>query len=216
MAERISLDGVTDRSVMVNQAADALREGRLIIAPMEHAYIFVADAFNHGAVKKMHILRGDPLGTAAQVLVGDIKTATGITREFGSNISAICQRFWPGLLTVKIPPAQGLVWDLGDQRNLEEIAIRVPASEFLREIAQATGPLAVASASTAGSKPRRGSRLFPALDSDYAYLFDLGELPEGPVTTVISVKDDGVTFLRAGAISLAELREVTPNIAVPA
>lgn len=216
MAERISLENAADKTEIVNLAAESLREGRLIIAPMEHAYIFVADAFNHGAVKKMHILRGDPLGTAAQVLVGDVKTATGITREFGANISAICQRFWPGLLTVKIPPAQGLVWDLGDQRTLEEIAIRVPVTEFLREIAQRTGPLAVASASPAGSKPRRGNRIFPALENDYAFLFDAGELPEGPATTVISVKDDGVTFQRAGAISLAELREVTPNIAVPA
>ncbi len=216
MGERIALDGAVERAQLVSQAADALREGRLIIAPMEHAYIFVADAFNHGAVKKMHLLRGDALGTAAQVIVGDIKTSTGITREFGTNITAICQRFWPGLLTVKIPPAQGLVWDLGDGRTLEEIAVRVPASDFLREIAQATGPLAVASASTAGSKPRRGSRLFPALDSDYAFIFDAGELPEGPASTVVSVKDDGVTLVRAGAISLAELREVTPNIAIPA
>ena len=83
MAERIEISSikVEDESFQnnVTRAVDALREGRLIIAPAEHAYVFVADAFNHGAVKKMHILRGDALGVSAQVIVGDVKTATGVT-----------------------------------------------------------------------------------------------------------------------------------------
>lgn len=216
MAERLQLDTSSDMAALSEIAAAALRDGQLIIAPMEHAYIFVADAFNHGAVKKMHILRGDSLGVAAQVLVGDLKMARGITHEFSGTLTQICERFWPGLLTVKIAPAQGLVWNLGDDRTLEQIAIRVPASEFLRSVALATGPLAVASAATTGAAPRRKSGLFPVRESEYAYLFDAGELPEGEVSTVIAANGDGITLTRAGAITLAELREVTPNIAVPA
>lgn len=216
VAEHLTLFDQVDLANHIEKAASVLREGRLIIAPIEHAYVFVADAFNHGAVKKMHILRGDALGVAAQVIVGDSKTAKGITGEFGDTTTALCEKFWPGLLTLNIAPAQGLVWDLGDKRTLEQISIRVPGSEFLREVALATGPLAIASATIAGAAPRRRTGLFPALDSDYAYLFDGGELPEGPPSTVISVRNDGVTLMRQGAISLAELRQVTPNIAVPA
>lgn len=220
MAERIEISSikVEDERFQINvtRAVDALREGKLIIAPAEHAYVFVADAFNHGAVKKMHILRGDELGVSAQVIVGDVKTATGVTNEFGPTITSICEKFWPGLLTVKIAPAQGLVWDLGDARSLDEIAIRVPSADFLRAVAKSAGPLAIASASRAGQAAKRSGSLFPALDADYAFFFDNDELPEGPVSTVISVKSDGVTLKRAGAISLADLRTVTPNIAVPA
>lgn len=217
MAERFSLvDGVIERAELVERAVAALRDGRLIIAPMEHAYVFIGDAFNHGAVKKIHALRQDPRGVAAQVIVGDVKTVKGITREFGPTINSLCEKFWPGLLTVNIAPAQGLVWDLGDERTLDEIAIRVPAADFVREVAQASGPLAIGVAALAGRPATRKSTFFPALDGDYAALFDAGELPEGPSSTVISVKDDGVILRRAGAISLADLRAVTPNIAVPA
>jgi tRNA threonylcarbamoyl adenosine modification protein (Sua5/YciO/YrdC/YwlC family) len=188
----------------------------MIIAPLEHAYVFVVDAFNHAAVKKIHILRQDPRGTAAQVIVGDIPTVKGITLEFGPTTNSLCEKFWPGLLTVNIAPARGLVWDLGDERTLEEISVRIPASDFLREVALASGPLAIASATLAGRPPVRTSSFFPCLDSDYAAIFDAGELPEGPTSTVISVKDDGVFLRRPGAISLADLRSVTPNIAVPA
>lgn len=218
MAETIEISQTpeSDHSSHVALAVDALREGKLLIAPIEHAYVFVADAFNHGAVKKMHVIRGDALGVAAQVMVGDVKTATGITGEFGETTRTLCERFWPGLLTLNIPPAKGLVWDLGDARSLDEIAIRVPGADFIRAVALATGPLAIASATRAGTPPKRRGGLFPALDADYAYFFDAGELPEGPASTVISVKSDGLTLKRAGAISLAELRTVTANIAVPA
>lgn len=217
MAERFSLlDGVIDRAELIERAVVALRDGKLIIAPLEHGYVFVGDAFNHGAVKKIHQLRQDPRGVAAQVIVGDTKTVKGITREFGPTLSALCEKFWPGLLTINIAPALGLVWDLGDERTLDEIAIRVPAADFLREVAAASGPLAVGAAALAGRPATRKSTFFPALDGDYAALFDGGELPEGTASTVISVKDDGITLRRAGAISLADLRQVTPNIAVPA
>ena len=69
---------------------------------------FVADAFNHGAVKKMHIIRGDALGVAAQVIVGNLKTASGITNDFDPTTKSICENFGPGLLTLNI--AQLKVW----------------------------------------------------------------------------------------------------------
>ena len=217
VGERLSLtDGAIERAELVERAVAALRDGRMIIAPLEHAYVFAVDAFNHAAVKKIHILRQDPRGTAAQVLVGDTSTVKGITLEFGPTISSLCEKFWPGLLTVNIAPARGLVWDLGDERTLEEIAVRVPAADFIRDVALASGPLAVASATLVGRPAVRKSSFFPCLDSDYAALFDTGELPEGPASTVISVKDDGVILRRQGAISLADLRAITPNIAVPA
>jgi tRNA threonylcarbamoyl adenosine modification protein (Sua5/YciO/YrdC/YwlC family) len=217
MAERFSLlDGEIDRSELVERAVAALRDGKLIIAPLEHAYVFVGDAFNHGAVKKIHQLRQDARGVAAQVIVGEVSTVKGITREFGATVTALCEKFWPGLLTVNIPPVQGLVWDLGDERTLDEISIRIPAADFLREVAIASGPLAIGAAALAGRPATRKSTFFPALDGDYAALFDAGELPEGPASTVVSVKDDGVILRRAGAISLADLRAITPNIAVPA
>lgn len=217
MAERFSLlDGEIDRSELVERAVAALRDGKLIIAPLEHAYVFVGDAFNHGAVKKIHQLRQDARGVAAQVIVGEVSTVKGITREFGVTVNSLCEKFWPGLLTVNIPPAQGLVWDLGDERTLDEISIRIPAADFLREVAIASGPLAIGAAALAGRPATRKSTFFPALDGDYAALFDAGELPEGPASTVVSVKDDGVILRRAGAISLADLRAITPNIAVPA
>ena len=201
---------------LIERAVASLRNGEVIIAPLEHSYVFVCDAFNHGAVRQIHQLRDDARGVASQVIVGDSHMARGITGEFGATFQSLISKFWPGMLTVNIAPALGLVWDLGDARTLEQISIRIPSADLVRDIARASGPLAVASAALAGQKPKRDTALFPARDSDYAFLFDGGDLPEGEPSTVISVKGDGIFLHRAGAISLTSLREVTPNIAVPA
>ena len=201
---------------LIERAVAALRNGEVIIAPLEHSYVFVGDAFNHGAVRQIHQLRDDARGVASQVIVGDSQMARGITSEFGDTLQSLITRFWPGMLTVNVAPAKGLVWDLGDARTLNEISIRVPKAEFLRRVAIASGPLAIASAALAGRPAPRSTIFFPAKQSDYSLLFDGGDLTEGPLSTVITVKDDGVMVQRIGAISLAELREVTPNIGIPA
>ena len=83
MAERFSLtDGLIDSQELIERAVASLRDGKLIIAPLEHGYVFLADAFNHGAVKKIHKLRQVPPATAAQVIVGDIKTVKGIGYKY--------------------------------------------------------------------------------------------------------------------------------------
>ena len=201
---------------LIERAVASLRNGEVIIAPLEHSYVFVSDAFNHGAVRQIHQLRDDARGVASQVIVGDSHMARGITGEFGATFQSLISKFWPGMLTVNVAPAKGLVWDLGDARSLDLISIRVPKVDFLRRVALASGPLAIGSAALAGRPAPRTTIFFPAKQSDYSTLFDGGDLTEGPLSTVVYVKDDGVMVQRIGAISLAELREVTPNIGIPA
>jgi tRNA threonylcarbamoyl adenosine modification protein (Sua5/YciO/YrdC/YwlC family) len=203
-----------DLQKSVEKAVSTLRDGKIIIAPLEYGYVLLCDAFNHGAVRSIHRLRNDARGVATQVVIGDASTARGLARDFGSSITALCQRFWPGLLTVNISAAQGLVWDLGDARTLEQISLRVPHSDFVRSVASQAGPLAAASASIAGQKPTRDSAVILAAEREISTFFDGGELPEGPHSTVISVEREGVFLVREGAITLTELKQVEPNIAL--
>ena len=90
MAERIDILSTDfDRASAITNAVTALNEGNLIIAPLEFGYVFIADAFNHKAVQSIHRLRYDARGVATQVIVGDIDTARGITREFGETTKAL-------------------------------------------------------------------------------------------------------------------------------
>ncbi|NDG64884.1 MAG: hypothetical protein EBY29_15690, partial [Planctomycetes bacterium] len=46
----------------VTRALKAIREGSVIVVPLEHGYVYLADAFSPTAVRAMHELRGDEVG----------------------------------------------------------------------------------------------------------------------------------------------------------
>ncbi|MSZ00042.1 MAG: hypothetical protein F2699_02720, partial [Actinobacteria bacterium] len=55
---------------VITKCVELLRDGKVLVMPLENGYVFVCDAFNHAAVQRIHILRGDEDGVACQVLVG--------------------------------------------------------------------------------------------------------------------------------------------------
>ena len=198
-------------SLQVKRAIKAVKEGYVIAIPLEHSYAYACDAFNHDAVRTMHVLRGDPLFTAAQVIVGSAKTAQGVVREITPEISALMKRFWPGMLSMNLRPQMGLSWDLGDNNQLDRISIRVPKNKFALALLARSGPLAVASGARVGRPSPKALSDIMVLDSDLAMKFNNGSLRKGPITTVIEADETGVRVLRIGAITLESIQSIVPG-----
>ena len=199
-------------------ALEAIRDGKVIVAPIEHSYVFVADAFNHGAVAKIHQLRGDDLGTAAQVIVRDASVMKGLSAAPHEGADTLAKYFWPGLLTIITPSQRGLTWNLGDNKELGKVALRVPSNRFMTALLALSGPLAIAHASLAKGRPPRNTNLIPALDKDLAYIIDAGELaehPSGMGSTIVEVRGKELHVIREGAISIEELITTHPSVVRP-
>ena len=196
----------------VDQAFDWIQSGFIVVAPLEHGYAYLTDAFSHDAVRAMHVLRGDGLGVAAQVLVGRIETAAGIVREISLEVNELMRTFWPGLLSLNLHPHHGLNWDLGDDRELDLISVRMPAADFVRRLLIKSGPLACASAASVGDPPLLRTSELTTAQNEMVRVCDLGELKAGPISSVVSVSETGITLLREGAISFAELSTHAPAI----
>jgi tRNA threonylcarbamoyl adenosine modification protein (Sua5/YciO/YrdC/YwlC family) len=198
----------------LDKALVAILQGEVIVVAAEHGYFYVCDAFNHVAVTRLHELRGDQPGTAAQVLIGKVTAVSGLASDFDSDWQKVVNAFWPGLLTVQLAPQSALSWDLGDGRALPEFAVRVPDRSFLLALLAKSGPLAAASASLAGQPPVRDVNQIVAMPNELALTVDEGLLPEGPASTVLRrPKSNGpIQAVRLGAIGLEELQEVLPTI----
>lgn len=195
----------------VKKALKALADGYIIAIPLEHSYVYACDAFKHDAVRSMHVLRGDPLFTAAQVMVGNSKTAQGVVREITPEIAALMKKFWPGMLSMNLRPQMGLSWDLGDANQLDRISIRVPRNKFAKALLAVSGPLAVASGARVGRPSPKALSDIVVLDSDLALQFNNGLLRKGPITTVLEADDTGVRVIRIGAITLQEIQSIVPG-----
>ena len=195
----------------VNKAAKAIADGFIIVIPMEHSYAFVCDAFKADSVRAMHVLRGDPLFTAAQVIVGSVKTTEGVIREVTPEIKGLMKKFWPGMVSLNLRPQLGLSWDLGDNNQLDRVSVRIPKAKFAKALVSQTGPLAIASAARKGMVAPQSLSDVLVLDSDVALKFDNGKLRKGPVSTVIEADETGVRVLRVGAVSLEEIQAIVPG-----
>ena len=145
MATQVTFEP-SNPSEHVALASKSLRDGFVIVAPHENGYIYLSDAFSPDSVRAMHVLRGDPLGVAAQVLISDSEQIDGLARDITPEARTLIEKFWPGPLSLSLRPQAGLSWDLGDDGKLDWVCLRIPSHPFLQLLIKETGPLAVASA----------------------------------------------------------------------
>lgn len=197
----------------IDIALREIRAGNVISFPLESGYVLAADAFNRAAVGELHLLRSDPPGQAASVMIGDKARIVGIVREPSVAAQKLIDMFWPGPLTLYLRPHAALTWDLGDERILDQIAVRVPDSEFAIRLLNETGPLAVAGAGLAG----RAAFTEPALVRDVfganvGVIIDGGAITDVAQSTVVDCTQTPPRVIRVGAVAQASLRQAWPEI----
>ena len=192
---------------MTAKVIAAIKRGEVVILPVEHSYVYACDAFSFAAVNRLHQLRNDPPGIAAQVVIGKIQTLSGLTQGLSEEIENLTKEFWPGLLTLNLPQNQSLIWDLGDSGNLKNFAVRMPNQSETLGVINATGPLAIASATLSGGSP------VLVIENQYQLeVLDIGELEVGPLSTIVEQVGEKLEILRVGSLTLEDLRKVASAI----
>jgi len=192
---------------MKERVVASIKRGEVVILPLEHSYVYACDAFSFAAVNRLHQLRNDPDGIAAQVIVGKVQTLGGLVQGLTTEVNKLTEEFWPGLLTLNLPQNKSLSWDLGDGGNLDNFAVRMPNRLETLEVINETGPLAIASARFAGAPPITFVENIHQLEA-----LDIGELAAGPLSTVVTLEGENLGVLRVGALTLEDLRNVVPTI----
>ena len=210
MASHDILQG--DLQEHVSVAVSALKDGYVIVAPLENSYALIADAFFHDAVRALHVLRGDELGVTAQVVIANKASIDGIARSISDEARILMDNFWPGSLSINLKPQLGLSWDLGDANSLDQISVRVPSAQFILEILKKTGPLAIASAAAVGASPIQDGAELDFSDVEVAAVFTAGVLPKGAPSTVIDFTGAQGRIVRAGAIPRSEITALVSDI----
>ncbi|MGH7482806.1 MAG: L-threonylcarbamoyladenylate synthase [Longimicrobiales bacterium] len=130
----------------------------------------------------------------------------------------LADAFWPGPLTLALPadtahlPAE----IVGPDRT---VAIRATAHEGIRALlSEMAGPITSTSANAPGTPPATtaagAAQAFSALDVTDALVLDGGSLAPSAPSTLVSCAAPRPRILRAGAIPIAALRRVVPDIDV--
>ena len=195
----------------ITAAVSALRRGELVVLPTDTVYGLAADAFSPQAVAKLLEAKGRGREAPTPVLVPAARTLDGLVDVMPMHARELAEAFWPGGLTLVVRHAATLAWDLGETKGT--VAVRMPLDPVALAILDQTGPLAVSSANRTGLTPATDAaeaarQLGTAVD---VYL-DGGPSGDAVPSTIVDLTGDVPTVLRAGAVSLAELREVVPEV----
>ncbi len=102
-------------------------------------------------------------------------------------------QYWPGPLTIIFPARDG-----------GTVALRLPDSPFLRQLMEAVGrPLYSTSVNRAGKEPMFDIELIKKeFERDVDLIFDAGNLPPGPPSTLVDVSTRPYRILRTGALRI--------------
>lgn len=202
----------TVRGTAIAAAAHSVASGQLVVLPTDTVYGIGADAFSPPAVAELLTAKGRGRDMPVPVLIGSWTTLQGLVSNVSERTWQLVEAFWPGGLTLVVEHAPSLNWDLGDARGT--VAVRMPLHPVAIELLDATGPLAVSSANVSGQPAAdTAEQARDQLGDSVAVYLDGGPARAGVASTIVDVTGEVPRMLRAGAVSLDELRAVVADIA---
>jgi len=216
MPRVLVLDPARPDAAGIQEAARALRQGKLVAFPTETVYGLGARASDEGAIERVFRAKGRP---AHHPLIAHV-TGEGDARALASSwpraASLVAEAFWPGPVTVVVERAAGVPASLAG--GGASVAIRAPSHPVALALLAALGePIAAPSANRYQSlSPTTAAHVVKQLGDAVDLVLDGGACEEGIESTVVDVRGPTPRVLRPGALGLAELRRVLPGIAVDA
>ena len=184
---------------ILQQAADAVHAGELIVFPTDTVFGIGCDPFNGQAVSNLFVVKKRPHEKSIPVLVDSIKTARAVG-EISKQCEELLSKHWPGALTVVVKANVELPKELSSNGT---VALRMPNHEDLLElITLAGGALATTSANISSKPP------LTTYDEAYASFAEKvamvlpGAVKGGVSSTVVDCTTDDFKILREGPITI--------------
>lgn len=196
-------------------AARAVKAGRLVVLPTDTVYGIGCDAFSAAAVRGLLAAKQRGPDMPVPVLVGSWSTIDGLVVGVPKAARDLIEAFWPGGLSIVLPHAPSLTWDLGSTKGT--VMLRMPLHPVALELLRDVGPMAVSSANVSGQPPAASAaQAQEQLGDEVAVYLDGGPSGEPVASTIVDLTGDAPRVLREGAVSTAEVAEVLGREVLPA
>lgn len=197
----VACDQTHPTSEVVADAARVLRDGGVVVMPTDSVYgIGAAATPENPGHWRIFDIKQRPRTQTLPLLVSDIEELDRLATGVPSWARKLAERFWPGALTLVVRASDAV----GDEYRRADgtVALRVPDSALVRELAREVGPLAVTSANTHGMPAPATSDDIERRIADEADLtLAAGPTPAGLASTIIDATGAEPRVIREGAIA---------------
>ena len=178
-------------SLQLNQIAEALGAGAVVLMPTDTIYGLHAVAANEEAVARIAEMKGRDETKPFIVLASGVGQFPDLGITASADIVKALDSIWPAPLTAILP------------RGGNTLAVRIPALEWLRALIERTGPLVSTSANRSGE---------PAVEHPSALAHDLqtaldvvdGGVRSGEPSAILDLTGSEPRFIREGHPSFTQ------------
>lgn len=193
-----------DERGAVEQAAEVLRSGGLVVFPTDTVYGLAAHPGDRQAVARIYEAKGRNTSRPIALLLSDLEDLPKIA-VLPDPILPLARRFWPGGLTLVVPKTEAVPPVVSPGST---VGVRIPDLDLARAIIRAAGGvLAVTSANLSGQPAAlTAQEALEQLEGRVELIVDGGPCPGGVPSTVVDCTVWPPTILREGAIPEAEIQ----------
>ncbi len=210
----ITVDRDRPDPAAIQEAASALRDGKLVAFPTETVYGLGAHALDPVAVQKIFDAKERPANDPLIVHLAHIGQVSQCAAAMPAGARKLGLSFWAGPLTLilsKKPEVPDLV-----TAGLASVALRVPSHRVARALMEMAGvPVAAPSANRfSRTSPTTASHVLDDLDGRVDLVLDAGPTDIGLESTIVDFTVDPPVLRRPGGITYEQVRSLVPEVVV--
>jgi L-threonylcarbamoyladenylate synthase len=206
------LDAKSPHGAAISIASHTILAGGLVAFPTETVYGLGANALDEAAVAKIFSAKSRPAKDPLIAHIAGFDQLSQVSKELPDLALELCQRFWPGPLTLVLKKAERIPANL--TAGLDSVAVRMPDHQVALSLLRAAGlPIAAPSANLfSRPSPTCAQHVMDDLEDLVDVVLDAGSTPIGVESTILSLVDAPPRVLRPGGVSLEALRQVCPDV----
>lgn len=214
--DQFIVNPVPANQINIKQAAELLRQGKLVAIPTETVYGLGADAMNPQAVNKIFAAKGRPADHPLIVHIADVSQLTAWALDIPESAYNLAECFWPGPLTLVLKKQSDVPYEVtGGQ---DTVALRIPNHPVALAVLKAFGGgIAAPSANRyCRISPTQASHVEEELGDKVDMILDGGACQVGLESTIVDLSSVQAKLLRPGQIGIAAIEAVLQRpLAVP-
>ena len=191
---------------ILEQAAAAVRRGRVVAMPTDALYTLVADPFNLRAVTQVFRAKGREPHRSLPILVRDMLMAEELASELNNRFYILARRFWPGPLTIIVPASAKV--PLKVTGNTGRLALRQSRSKIAAGLLGILNAPLISTSANISSRPtcRSAIDVFGMMDGRVDLVLD-GGASVGEGATTVDITEPYWKLIKAGTIEEKEIAE---------
>ncbi|MGN0017352.1 MAG: L-threonylcarbamoyladenylate synthase [Candidatus Avelusimicrobium sp.] len=188
----------------ISLAAREIEDGAVAVVPTDTVYGIGTGAFCEASIERIYKIKERPATSPLQLLTGSLEQARK-TATFTPAAERLAQAFWPGGLTMILPPSEK---GRALTRGFAGLGLRIPGNVFLVSLLSAMeAPLACTSANLHGQPVLTAEAdVLKTFDGKVDFIFLGGSL--SPTASSVADLTAEPILLREGSVPRAELERV--------